>query len=168
MALRQLKPVTAGTRGVILVKRDELWSGKPVKFLTDGIHSTGGRNNHGHTTARHRGGGDGAGRPRVRHDRGGRRAHNQERPEVGGRVTGFAREAVETRRRAAGVVEEGISSLLSRDRSRAPAPPPREQVRARREDEDDLIAGIGRVDDDMEARFRALEEADEEARKAGK
>lgn len=57
MALRQLKPVTAGTRGVILIDRSELYRGKPVKFLTDGIHSSGGRNNHGHITSRHRGGG---------------------------------------------------------------------------------------------------------------
>jgi large subunit ribosomal protein L2 len=57
MALRQLKPVTAGTRGVILVDRGELYKGKPVKFLTEGIHSSGGRNNDGHITSRHRGGG---------------------------------------------------------------------------------------------------------------
>ena len=57
MALRQLKPVTAGTRGVILVDRSELYKGDPVKFLTEGIHSSGGRNNHGHITSRHRGGG---------------------------------------------------------------------------------------------------------------
>src|SRR5262245_13408666 len=57
MALRQLKPVTSGTRGVILVDRSELYKGDPVKFLTEGIHSGGGRNNHGHITSRHRGGG---------------------------------------------------------------------------------------------------------------
>ncbi len=57
MALRSLKPVTAGTRGVILVDRSEIWKGKPVKFLTEGTHTSGGRNNHGHITSRHRGGG---------------------------------------------------------------------------------------------------------------
>jgi large subunit ribosomal protein L2 len=57
MALRQLKPVTAGTRGVILIDRQELHKGDPVKFLTEGIHSSGGRNNHGHITSRHRGAG---------------------------------------------------------------------------------------------------------------
>jgi large subunit ribosomal protein L2 len=57
MALRQLKPVTPGQRGVILVDRKELHKGDPVKFLTEGIHSSGGRNNHGHITSRHRGGG---------------------------------------------------------------------------------------------------------------
>src|ERR1041385_5413281 len=57
MALRQLRPITPGQRGVIFVARDELWSGKPVKFLTEGIHSEGGRNNHGHITSRHQGGG---------------------------------------------------------------------------------------------------------------
>jgi large subunit ribosomal protein L2 len=57
MALRQLRPVTAGTRGVILIDRGEVYSGKPVKFLTEGIHHSGGRNNHGRITSRHRGGG---------------------------------------------------------------------------------------------------------------
>ncbi len=57
MALRSLKPVTAGTRGVILVDRSDIWKGKPVKFLTEGQRTTGGRNNHGHITSRHRGGG---------------------------------------------------------------------------------------------------------------
>ena len=55
MALRQLKPVTPGQRGVILVDRKGLHKGDPVKFLTEGIHSSGGRNNHGHITSRHRG-----------------------------------------------------------------------------------------------------------------
>jgi large subunit ribosomal protein L2 len=57
MALRQYNPVTASLRGTILIDRSELWKGKPVKGLTQGQHSTGGRNNHGRITSRFRGGG---------------------------------------------------------------------------------------------------------------
>jgi large subunit ribosomal protein L2 len=39
------------------VDRSELWNGAPVKSLTEGLHSKGGRNNHGRITAYHRGGG---------------------------------------------------------------------------------------------------------------
>jgi large subunit ribosomal protein L2 len=57
MALKHFKPVTASLRGTVLIDRSELWKGKPVKTLTEGKHKTGGRNNHGHTTSRFRGGG---------------------------------------------------------------------------------------------------------------
>ena len=57
MALRSFNPITPSLRGTILVRRDELWKGKPVKQLTEGKHSSGGRNNHGRTTVRFRGGG---------------------------------------------------------------------------------------------------------------
>lgn len=57
MALKHFKPVTASLRGTVLVDRSELWKGKPVKGLTEGKHSTGGRNNHGRTTSYFRGGG---------------------------------------------------------------------------------------------------------------
>ncbi|MHB1301929.1 MAG: 50S ribosomal protein L2 [Acidiphilium sp.] len=57
MALKHFKPVTASLRGTVLVDRSELWKGKPVKGLTEGKHSTGGRNNHGRTTSFFRGGG---------------------------------------------------------------------------------------------------------------
>ena len=57
MALRQFNPVTASLRGTVLIDRSELWKGKPVKRLTEGLHSTGGRNNHGRITSRFRGGG---------------------------------------------------------------------------------------------------------------
>lgn len=57
MALRKYNPVTPSLRGTILVDRSELWKGKPVKGLTVGKASTGGRNNHGHITSRFRGGG---------------------------------------------------------------------------------------------------------------
>jgi large subunit ribosomal protein L2 len=57
MALKQLKPMTPSSRGVVLVDRAELWKGKPVKELTEGLTKSGGRNNHGRMTARRRGGG---------------------------------------------------------------------------------------------------------------
>ena len=57
MALKNFNPVTPSLRGTILVKRAELWKGAPVKQLTEGKHSSGGRNNHGRTTVRFRGGG---------------------------------------------------------------------------------------------------------------
>ncbi len=57
MALKHFKPVTASLRGTVLVDRSELWKGKPVKSLTEGLTSSGGRNNHGRTTVRFRGGG---------------------------------------------------------------------------------------------------------------
>ncbi|MDH3236396.1 MAG: 50S ribosomal protein L2, partial [Alphaproteobacteria bacterium] len=57
MALKQLKPTTPSSRGVVLVDRGELWKGKPVKELTEGLTKSGGRNNHGRMTSRRRGGG---------------------------------------------------------------------------------------------------------------
>ena len=41
----------------MLVDRSNLWNGKPVKSLTHGLTSSGGRNNAGRMTVRHRGGG---------------------------------------------------------------------------------------------------------------
>ena len=57
MALKNFNPITPSLRGTVLIDRSELWKGKPVKGLTVGKHSTGGRNNHGHITSRFRGGG---------------------------------------------------------------------------------------------------------------
>ena len=57
MALRKFNPVTPGRRGLVLVNRSELWKGKPVKNLTEGLTGKGGRNNVGRITARRRGGG---------------------------------------------------------------------------------------------------------------
>ena len=57
MALKHFNPVTASLRGTILIDRSELWKGKPVKGLTEGKSHAGGRNNHGRTTVRFRGGG---------------------------------------------------------------------------------------------------------------
>jgi len=57
MALKHFNPVTPSLRGTILIDRAELWKGKPVKGLTEGKNSSGGRNNHGRITSRFRGGG---------------------------------------------------------------------------------------------------------------
>ena len=57
MALKSYKPNTPGQRGLVLVSRDSLWSGKPEKTLTVGLSKSGGRNNKGRVTARRRGGG---------------------------------------------------------------------------------------------------------------
>jgi large subunit ribosomal protein L2 len=57
MALKSFKPVTPGRRGLVLVSRKDLWKGKPVKSLTEGLTKSGGRNNHGRITARRMGGG---------------------------------------------------------------------------------------------------------------
>lgn len=57
MALKQYKPVTPSQRGLVLVDRDGLHKGKPVKALTEGLTKSGGRNNTGRITARRIGGG---------------------------------------------------------------------------------------------------------------
>jgi len=57
MALKTYNPVTPTQRHLISVERDGLWKGDPVKTLTVGKHSTGGRNSNGRMTSRHRGGG---------------------------------------------------------------------------------------------------------------
>ena len=55
MSLKTFKPYTKSTRGTILVNKEGLWKGKPLKSLTVGKHSTGGRNNLGRITSRHKG-----------------------------------------------------------------------------------------------------------------
>ena len=57
MALKIFKSYTKSTRGTVLVDRQNLWKGKPLKSLTIGQHSTGGRNNAGRITSRHKGAG---------------------------------------------------------------------------------------------------------------
>ena len=57
MALKTFKSYTKSTRGTVLVDREKLWKGKPFKSLTVGSHSTGGRNNLGRITSRHKGAG---------------------------------------------------------------------------------------------------------------
>jgi large subunit ribosomal protein L2 len=57
MALKNYKPVTPSQRQLVLVDRSGLYKGKPVKALTEGKNSNGGRNNNGRITVRFRGGG---------------------------------------------------------------------------------------------------------------
>jgi large subunit ribosomal protein L2 len=57
MALKSYNPTTPGQRGLVLIDRSELWKGRPVKTLTEGLTKKGGRNNTGRITARRRGGG---------------------------------------------------------------------------------------------------------------
>jgi large subunit ribosomal protein L2 len=57
MALKTYKPTTPAQRQLVLVDRSDLYKGKPLKALTEGKSSTGGRNNLGRITTRFRGGG---------------------------------------------------------------------------------------------------------------
>ena len=57
MALKTFKSYTKSTRGTVLVDKKNLWKGKPLKSLTRGKISSGGRNNLGRITSRHRGDG---------------------------------------------------------------------------------------------------------------
>jgi large subunit ribosomal protein L2 len=57
MALKSFKPTTPSQRQLVIIDRSELWKGPPIKALTEGKHSAGGRNNHGRITVRWRGGG---------------------------------------------------------------------------------------------------------------
>src|SRR5436190_23389557 len=57
MALKSYNPVTPSQRQLVIVDRSSLYRGKPVKTLTEGKNSSGGRNNNGRTTVRFRGGG---------------------------------------------------------------------------------------------------------------
>ncbi len=57
MALKSYKPTTPSQRELVQVDRSELWQGAPVKSLTEGKRSQGGRNNQGRITSRFRGGG---------------------------------------------------------------------------------------------------------------
>ena len=57
MALKTFNPTSPGRRQLVLVDRTGLHKGKPVKALTEGISSKGGRNNQGRITVRHQGGG---------------------------------------------------------------------------------------------------------------
>ena len=57
MALKKFNPTTPSQRGLVLVDKSNLYKGGPVKKLTEGLTRTGGRNNSGHVTSWHRGGG---------------------------------------------------------------------------------------------------------------
>ena len=57
MALKQYKPNTPGQRGLVLVDKSDLYKGKPIKKLTQGLNKSGGRNHSGKITMWQRGGG---------------------------------------------------------------------------------------------------------------
>jgi len=57
MAVRKLKPVTPVTRFYSISSFEEITKSEPEKALLEPLKKTGGRNNHGHITSRHRGGG---------------------------------------------------------------------------------------------------------------
>ena len=57
MALRKLKPVTPGTRWMSVSSFDEVTRTRPEKALLEPLKKSGGRNNTGRITSRHRGGG---------------------------------------------------------------------------------------------------------------
>mgnify|MGYP001820468848 FL=1 len=57
MALQKTKPTSAGRRFAVKVRSPNLHKGKPVSALLDSKSKSGGRNNAGRITTRHRGGG---------------------------------------------------------------------------------------------------------------
>jgi large subunit ribosomal protein L2 len=57
MALVKVKPTSAGRRGVVKVVNPNLHKGRPIDALIEKKTSKAGRNNHGHITTRHQGGG---------------------------------------------------------------------------------------------------------------
>ncbi len=57
MPLKTYNPTTPTLRSLVLVDRSGLWKGRPAASLCKGMTSSGGRNNLGRVTARHRGGG---------------------------------------------------------------------------------------------------------------
>jgi large subunit ribosomal protein L2 len=57
MAIRKLKPVTPGTRWASVPAFTEITKSRPEKGLIEPLRKSGGRNNTGRVTSRHRGGG---------------------------------------------------------------------------------------------------------------
>jgi len=57
MPIKVYKPTSAGRRGMTGHSFDEITTSRPQRSLTEAIRKRGGRNNSGHVTVRHRGGG---------------------------------------------------------------------------------------------------------------
>jgi large subunit ribosomal protein L2 len=57
MAIVKMKPTSPGRRGVVRIVNDKLYKGRPVDGLLEKQSKTAGRNNNGHITVRHHGGG---------------------------------------------------------------------------------------------------------------
>ena len=57
MAVRKLKPTSPGRRHAQVVKSEDLYNGRPCPSLVRPLSKSGGRNNTGRITTRHKGGG---------------------------------------------------------------------------------------------------------------
>lgn len=57
MAIVKVKPTSAGRRALVKIVNTSLHKGRPLEALTEKKTQKGGRNNHGHITTRHKGGG---------------------------------------------------------------------------------------------------------------
>jgi large subunit ribosomal protein L2 len=57
MAVIKMKPTSPGRRGVVKISRDHLHKGAPHAALLEPQFQQAGRNNNGHITTRHKGGG---------------------------------------------------------------------------------------------------------------
>ncbi|MBV5323108.1 MAG: 50S ribosomal protein L2, partial [Ilumatobacteraceae bacterium] len=57
MAVIKMKPTSPGRRGVVKISRDHLYKGAPHAALLEPQFQHAGRNNNGHITTRHKGGG---------------------------------------------------------------------------------------------------------------
>lgn len=57
MSIKRYKPTSAGRRNMSVPGFEEVTKTTPEKALLEPIKKSGGRNNHGHMTIRHRGGG---------------------------------------------------------------------------------------------------------------
>lgn len=57
MGIKRYKPTSPGRRGMTVSTFEEITKTRPEKSLTQPLKRKGGRNNHGHITVRHRGGG---------------------------------------------------------------------------------------------------------------
>ena len=57
MAIRKINPTTPGQRFMTVSAFDEITCTTPEKSLLTDLRHSGGRNNHGRITVRHRGGG---------------------------------------------------------------------------------------------------------------
>jgi large subunit ribosomal protein L2 len=57
MALVKMKPTSPGRRGMVKVVNNDLYKGRPFAALVEKKSKTAGRNNNGHITTRHMGGG---------------------------------------------------------------------------------------------------------------
>ncbi len=58
MAIKKYKPTSPGRRFATYLRHEAVTKGQPEKSLTEGLTKSGGRNNRGRVTSRHRGGGN--------------------------------------------------------------------------------------------------------------